>query len=249
MRHLLPSVAISLGLFSSQVIALQPAHAFRILDVQAAQAQGLNGAPISTIELPRGHSVNISFIESGQTIQSIWLDDPAHVVFNTDSPLCEFNSGNQGNCGGASIIRVRRLDTAIDFPDNASNDFVQANGVRSTLLTVIATDSQSRRFMYQFVLQLVPRGTAPYTAIRIVPGSTRPPGVVIQQAQNRLTQIRRGLQVAQQQNLIDTSSPEWPRLQQFLSLAGSGELSLEEAVTQSGVSRQFINRLASIGSR
>lgn len=234
--HVLGAIAIASLTFSRPVLA------FRVLDVQAAHAQGQNGVPITTIAVPRGHSINISFIESGHYIQSIWLDDPSRVVFNTDVPLCA--EDGQGSCGSASIVRVRQLEIPIGFPTNASSNFG-----RNTIMTIVATDAQNQRYLYQFVLELTPQTTAPYAAVRIVPSSTRSPGVVLRQTQDRLTQVQRGLQIAQQQDLLDTSSPEWPKLQQFIQLTSTGERSLEDAISQSGVSRQLIDRLAVIGSQ
>ena len=234
--HLFGAIAIASLTFA------RPALAFRVIDIQAAHAQGQNGTPIATIAVPRGHSINISFIESGHYIQSIWLDDPSRVVFNTDAPLC--GQSAQGSCGSASIVRIRQLETPINFPGNASSHFG-----RSTVMTIIATDAQNQRYLYQFVLELTPQNTAPYTAVRIVPTATRPLGVVLRQTQDRLTQVQRGLQIAQQQDLLDTGSPEWPKLQQFIQLTSTGERSLEDAISQSGVSRQLIDRLAAMGSQ
>ncbi|MEM6255066.1 MAG: hypothetical protein AAF821_19290 [Cyanobacteria bacterium P01_D01_bin.156] len=225
-------------IFSSPAVALQ------VLELPLAQLQG-NTLPI--LSIPRGHSITLSFIESGHRIQSVWLDDPSHLVFNTDTPLC--TQSTQRDCGSASVIRIRQLAHGIDFPANAANQFPNGSG-HSTLMTLVATDPHNQPVLYSVVLHMSPQSTATYATIRVVPNPPyTPPGIVRRQVQTRLTEIRRGLQQAQQQQLMDTQHPEWSNLQSFLSLASTGTLSLNEAIAQSGVSRALINRLAAIGTQ
>ena len=227
------------------------AQAFRVLDIQSANAQGLNGAEFPTITVPKGHTITLTFHPTDHFVQSIWLDDPSWVVVSTDTPLCQQVNGGQtqGGCGYASVMRIRQLSHPISFTPNERTRIVQRNGGIHTILTVLAADSNGEQYVYQFVLELINSSTNTYSVVRIIPTDTRPPGVIISQSQNRLAQIRRGLQRAQQQALIDTSSPEWGKLQAFLEFASSGQITVENAISQSGVSREFVNRLASMGAQ
>ncbi|MEM9485818.1 MAG: hypothetical protein AAGA83_19235 [Cyanobacteria bacterium P01_F01_bin.116] len=237
-----------LGVISGVTLTFSPvALALQVLDLPLSQLQSNN---LPTLSVPRGHSITLSFIDSGHHIQSVWLDDPSHLVFNTDTPLCA--QPNQRDCGSASVIRIRQLAQGIDFPVNAGNQFPNGNrpgSGHSTLMTLVATDSQNQPVLYSVVLNVVPQSTATYATIRVVPDRPySPPGIVRRQVQTRLAEIRRGLQQAQQQQLMDTQHPQWAKLQSFLSLASTGNLSLNDAIAQSGVSRALIDRLAAMGN-
>ena len=235
------------AVWASLAISVPSTWALQVLELPISQIQGQNGAALTTLSIPRGHSITLSFIASGHRIQSVWLDDPSNLVFNTDTPLC--GQTNQGDCGSASVIRIRQLANAIDFPANAGNQFPGSAHGHSTVMTIITTDAQNQQVLYSFVLDVIPQATTPYAAIQIVPDRPyEPPGIVRRQVQTRLAEIRRGLQQAQQQQLIDTQSPEWSKLQNFLALASSGNLSLNDAISQSGVSRALIDRLAAMGA-
>lgn len=238
-KHIVPLV------ISGVTLALSPAAlALQVLELPLSQLQGTN---LPTVSIPRGHSITLSFIESGHQIQSVWLDDPSHLVFNTDTPLC--TQPNQGDCGSASVIRIRQLAQGIDFPANAGNQFPNGSG-HSTLMTLVATDHQNQPVLYSVVLNISPQSTASYATIRVVPDRPySPPGIVRRQVQTRLAEIRRGLQQAQQQQLMDIQHPQWTKLQTFLSLASTGNLSLNDAIAQSGVSRALIDRLAAMGAQ
>lgn len=221
------------------------AFALQVLELQLSQLQGNN---LPTLSVPRGHSITLSFIDTGHRIQSVWLDDPSRLVFNTDIPLC--SQPNQRDCGSATIIRIRQLTDGIDFPANAVNQFPGASSGRSTVMTLVATDGQNQPVLYSVVLNVVPQATTTYATIRVVPDTPyEPPRIVRRQVQTRLAEIRRGLQQAQQQQLMDTQHPEWARLQTFLSLAATGNLSLNDAIAQSGVSRALIDHLANLGTQ
>ena len=249
MKPLLSLLQLSLGLCLWGNTALV-AQAYRVLDIQSANAQGLNSAEFPSITVPKGHTITLSFIPSGHFIQSIWLDDPSWVVLSTDTPLCQQVDGrpSQGNCGYASVVRIRQLAHPISFSPNERTRILH-DGNFNTMLTVLAADQTGERFVYQFVLDLSHSHTNPYSTVRIIPTDNRPPGLIRSQAQNQLLQIRRGLQRAQQQQLIDASSPEWSKLQAFFEIASSGRMTVENAIAQSGVSREFVNRLASMGAQ
>ena len=239
-KRLIPVAIAGIPLgFAPTALALQ------VLDLPLSQLQSTR---LTTLSIPRGHSITVSFIDSGHRIQSVWLDDPSHLVFNTDTPLCA--QATQRDCGSASVIRIRQLAQEINFPANAGNQFPSSAGGHSTVMTLVATDSQNQPVLYSVVLNVVPQSTATYATIRVVPDRPySPPGIVRRQVQTRLAEIRRGLQQAQQQQLMDTQHPQWTKLQSFLALAATGNLSLNDAIAQSGVSRALIDRLASMGTQ
>lgn len=100
----------------------------KTLSVTNAQAQGRNKA--TSVKVWPGYGLNISFIETGESIIKAWLDDPSRLAMDLD-----------GKDGLASVVHLRRIKPDQGLPLMSSKD-------GSTLLTVI-TESDAGRKLYQ----------------------------------------------------------------------------------------------------
>jgi hypothetical protein len=109
----------------------------------SCQAQGLGGA-IPTINISYQQGTNLSFIQAGEVIKKVWLNDPSQVTMDFDGPVCmQFGpKPNTGDCknSAANVIQLRRIKK-LNIPGlpNTSN----------TLLTVV-TEGQGRNKLYTF---------------------------------------------------------------------------------------------------
>lgn len=115
------------------------------LQVSNQQAQGQN-KPLSVKVWP-GYGLNLSFIETGETIIKAWLDDPSRIAMDLD-----------GVNAVASVVHLRRIESDPGVPLMSSQD-------GATLLTVI-TQSDRGRKLYQ--IRIVPAEGAPdYFAVNV----------------------------------------------------------------------------------
>jgi hypothetical protein len=111
----------------------------------SCQAQGLGGVTPS-IDIWYHQGTNLSFIQTGETIKKVWLNDPSQVTIDFDGPMCmqfgQERNVNQGDCqnSAAHVIQLRRI------PKLKIPGLVNAN---STLLTVV-TEGQGKNKLYAF---------------------------------------------------------------------------------------------------
>ena len=120
--------------------------------IPSAQAEGKQGS-LPVITLGPGYGVNISFLDTGDTIFRAWLDDPSKISVDFDRQLGQ---------GGASIIHLKRINP-LSLPSVARSE---SGG---TLLTVVTQRGTSKR-LYQFKISLA--GTSKYTLYRVTPSSS-----------------------------------------------------------------------------
>ncbi|WP_341526916.1 hypothetical protein WKK05_30980 [Nostoc sp. UHCC 0302] len=111
----------------------------------SCQAQGLGGV-VPTIEVSYKQGTNLSFIQSGEVIKKVWLNDPSQVTIDFDGPVCmQFGQDantNAGDCqkSAANVMQLRRIPKLkIPGLPNTSN----------TLLTVV-TEAQGKSKLYTF---------------------------------------------------------------------------------------------------
>ncbi|MBW4610722.1 MAG: hypothetical protein KME22_26790 [Hassallia sp. WJT32-NPBG1] len=129
----------------------------------SCQAQGLGGAtPIIDIWYQQG--TNLSFIQAGETIKKVWLNDPSQVTIDFDGPMCmqfgQDRNVSQGDCknSAANVIQLRRIQKLkIAGLPNTSN----------TLLTVI-TEKQGKTKLYAFRV-IYGEGSPEYSTLAIFP--------------------------------------------------------------------------------
>ncbi|GAB1541319.1 hypothetical protein NUACC21_39900 [Scytonema sp. NUACC21] len=166
-----------LSLFFSTAILLLAGRALAensvLRSIFSCQAQGLGGAiPQITVWFQQG--TNLSFIQTGETIKKVWLDDPSQVTLDFDGPVC-MQFGQQGSETGdcensaASVIHLRRIKK-LDIPGLPNTN--------STLLTVV-TEKQGQRKLYTFRV-IYSNGTPEYNTLAVfadVPSASTTPCV------------------------------------------------------------------------
>jgi hypothetical protein len=193
-------------------------------------------AQLQTVEVWPGHGVSVSFYETGEVIQRVWLDDPSRILMDVDG--CLQGLSDRSNCkdSGAGLIHLRQINP-VSIPGMPT----AKNGAH---LTVITQSSAGTRQVYNFRV-LTGKGTPRYSTISITPDVTRkeaPPADSI-----IVTSITRGLQVAAEKRWITPSNPLWQKLQQLIQELQSGK-NLTSAAESVKVSPQLIERLLQLGS-
>jgi len=127
----------------------------------SCQAQGLGGAtPIINIWYQQG--TNLSFIQAGETIKKVWLNDPSQVTIDFDGPMCmqfgQERNVSQGDCknSAANVIQLRRIQKLkiAGLPDTSN-----------TLLTVV-TEKQGKTKLYAFRV-IYGEGSPEYSTLAI----------------------------------------------------------------------------------
>ncbi|MGB3642697.1 MAG: hypothetical protein WBA39_34700 [Rivularia sp. (in: cyanobacteria)] len=197
-------------------------------------ATGNSESEIPLIELSPGYGVNISFIPTGETVEKVWLDNPAIAYEDVDGCL----SGLGKECeseSGATVLHLRRIKPL---------DFKQLPSSNSSLLTVVTKGEKRRVYLFRVAMG---DKTPKLHTIEITPTKEElnTDRFLITHIEN-LQLIKRGLVVAKQQRLISQESRVWRRLQNFLVSARAGE-QINVAALKSGISMQLVNRLIELG--
>jgi len=243
-------VTLLVGLSALSVVSTaSPALAEKaaVLRVSSQTAEGTTQTGMQRLVLGT-QGLNLSFLRLNESVQKVWLDNPSRVVIDFDGCLAGGGLGGGDNsrtsaCGGASIIRLRQLPQAIDFPKGI---FADGN---STQLTVITTASGTRK-VYQFQLVLA-GGMPPYSMVEIVPSPSPAPAQLVsisqEYQQTVLRQLSNGLAIAEAKNQLDTTSVAYQQLTATIALMQSGK-PFAEAVQQTGVPNALVNRLRSYGN-
>jgi hypothetical protein len=136
---------IALAVVIALLLWPSPSVLAKTLSVTNAQAQGRNKA--TSVKVWPGYGLNISFIETGESIIKAWLDDPSRIAMDLD-----------GKDGAASVVHLRRIKPDQGLPLMASQD-------GATLLTVI-TESETGRKLYQIKVLPVD-GVPDYYALNV----------------------------------------------------------------------------------
>jgi len=208
--------------------------------------------PLSTINLPLGHTVNLNFIPSGEIIRQVHLDDRSRVVASFDSPLCPYSATGDGSCrAGATVVYLRQISKPIAFGQREIASY-GAEGHSNSMMTIITTRPDgSNRKLYQFELRYLTGSTATRT-IQITTGTPRSSPSLLPRAsprsvapQARIQKIREGLAIAASRNLILPDSAIRPHLKSFFTLIESGK-SFDDAVIQSEIPPEFLDWLQSL---
>jgi hypothetical protein len=127
----------------------------------SCQAQGLGGAT-PTIDIWYQQGTNLSFIQAGETIKKVWLNDPSQVTIDFDGPMCmqfgQDRNVNQGDCqnSAAHVIQLRRIPK-LNIPGLPNT--------KNTLLTVV-TEAQGKTKLYAFRV-IYSEGNPEYSTLAI----------------------------------------------------------------------------------
>jgi hypothetical protein len=241
---LLLSIALAIPIPAAQATIVQT--------LPSSDLQGENGLP--TIRLPLGHTVNLSFIPSGEIVRQVHIDDRSRVVVSFDSPLCPYSSAGDGSCrAGATVIYLRQISNPIAFGQRSIASY-GAEGYSNSMMSVITTRPDgSNRKLYQFELRYLSGSTATRT-IQITNAQPRPSPLPQSRAaprplplapQARIQKIREGLAIATARNLILPDSAIRTNLKSFFTLIESGK-SFDDAVAQSEIPTEFLDWLQSL---
>lgn len=210
---------------------------------QITQSQALGKTEIiPIIHVWIGSGINLNFLETGEKIERVWLDDPSRLVVDFDDPNC-----HQGNCS-AMVIHLKRINP-VNFPELPKSN--------STLLSVI-TYTENDRKLYQFKIAYG-QGNPEYYTVSIIPQAPSAPPLPGLKSEPSieltiggratLVDVERGLSIAKSKGLISSDLANQTleyRVLEFISLARNG-LSVAEASAQAGVSLRAIARLGELG--
>ena len=189
------------------------------------------------VHLAPGFGVNLSFVNSQETIEKIWLDNPAFVTVSADGCLYGLNQ----NCAsvGAKILHLRRINP------------LNLEGIpksRKTLLTVITRDRRNNPQLYLFTIQ---PSSQPKTLVFDIQ-KERPKEVVAEKIKTPivdyflLAAIERGIKVSLEEGWLEPRSELTHNLRHFSSLLGKGYQEAEAAEI-AGISLPLVNRLKDLG--
>ncbi|AFZ02063.1 hypothetical protein [Calothrix sp. PCC 6303] len=155
----LPSLIIAtlITLFIGKAVANNAV----LRSIFSCQAQGLGGVT-PTIDIWYQQGTNLSFIQAGETIKKVWLNDPSQVTIDFDGPMCmQFGQDrniNQGDCqnSAARVIQLRRIPK-LNIPGLPNT--------KNTLLTVV-TEAQGKTKLYAFRV-IYNQGSPEYSTLAI----------------------------------------------------------------------------------
>jgi hypothetical protein len=149
---------IAIAAVIALLLGSSPSAWAKTLSVTNAQAQGRSKA--TSVKVWPGYGLNISFIETGESIIKAWLDDPSRIAMDLD-----------GKDGAASVVHLRRIKPDQGLPLMTSQD-------GSTLLTVI-TESETGRKLYQIKV-IAADGAPDYYALNVGAAPGAKPRMVAQ---------------------------------------------------------------------
>ena len=214
-----------------------------VLKISAETAQGTTQSGQQRLVLGL-QGVNLSFLNTNETIQKVWLDNPSRVVIDFDGCLSTSGqSGSGSSCSGASIVRLRQLPERIDFPKGFFADS------STSQLTVVTTGGTNRK-IYQFQLVLS-GGIPPYSTIEIIPSPPPAPAQLTsisqEYQQTVLRQLSKGLAIAESKQMLDKQSLAYQQMVATIALMQGGK-PFAEATKQTGVPNALLDRLRALGS-
>lgn len=152
--NLLPAAAVIFSAAMLLIAGRAVADNAVLRSMFSCQAQGLGGVT-PTLPVSYQQGTNLSFIQAGETIKKVWLNDPSQVTIDFDGPMCmqfgQERNMSTGDCknSAANVIQLRRI-AKLNIPGLPSTD--------NTLLTVI-TEGQGKTKLYTF--RLTYQKTAP----------------------------------------------------------------------------------------
>lgn len=214
--------------------------------VSISEATGQSGASPPRIELSPGYGVNISFIQTGEIVEKVWLDNPSFATLDVDGCLVGLGSaGSRSQSGesqcqqkGAKVLHLRRINP-VNFPGLPKTN--------STLLTAVTNSSSGQRlYLFRVTIGL---SEPQYHTLEIVPNS-RADGNNSYHSNvysNSDWQVfKRGLTVAVSRGLVRQGQPLYTRIQNFIHLVQAGK-EIEFAASTSGISIDLVRRLGELG--
>lgn len=120
--------------------------------------------PTEEIRLYPNKGVSITYFQSGQTIETVWLDNKSRILLSSDGCLAVLNP----KCvkSSATMLHLSRLATSLF-----------ANKSNHSAMTVVTINGRGQRYTYRYDLEVVDR-PAPEDALTLVEYVTPPPAPV-----------------------------------------------------------------------
>jgi hypothetical protein len=223
---------IAFGL--STIILTNPSYAQpAILTVSSSQGTGLNSRAID-VKVWTGRATAIDFSRVDEQITQIFLADPSHFTYATDTAL---------ESGQATTVFLRQIQP-LKFPN------LTTTTITNLFIKTKTSDGKTR--LYTFNLQKS-KGTPNYSGIAISNQTPNPLGVepTLQVGSFRratINDIERGLVDAIRKGYTLPSDPVVSKVREFIALArNSSDKSLLEVAQNAKVSLPLLTELGLLG--
>jgi hypothetical protein len=206
------------------------AHAGTVKTVFANSLDGGSGTR-STVTLWKGPGLNLSFIDTGESVRAIWLDDPSRIAWKTDCPR-----ESVGECR-PQVIHLNQIQPLA---------FKGLTKGADTLITIETERADGSRHLYPIHV-LFGSGTPGYDTLMVQSDSKAVALIELSDLRRAsLEDLQKGLASQEQLRIIKRSDPLYSRIQSFIVLVRNGE-TVANASSSAGVSMTLINHLAQIG--
>ena len=187
----------------------------------SSQGAGIRQQEPEIIRLAPGYGVNLSWLQTNETIKKVWLDNPSFIVLDADGCL----DGLSRNCtGDAKVLHLRRIER-LNLPHIPRNNH--------SLLTVV-TDAGF------YLFKVIPSSTPHHLVYKVLPTPQPRDSSVF------YTAITKGIRVAKREGyLIEGSELESKLNILTKQLQFGGDL--EEIAQSQNISAEIISRLIELG--
>jgi hypothetical protein len=218
----------------STILLTTPSHAQpAILTVSASQARGLNSRAID-VKVGTGRATAIDFSGVDEQITQIFLADPSHFTYATDTPL---------ESGQATTVFLRQIQP-LKFPNLTTTNL--------TNLFIKTRTSDGEAHLYTFNLK---KSNSPpnYSGLSI---SKQTPNLAVVEPtlqvgsfrRATINDIERGLLSAIRQGYTPASDPVVTKVREFIALArNTSNQSLLEVAQNTKVSLSLLTELGLLG--
>jgi hypothetical protein len=218
----------------STIFLATPSHAqSAILTVNASEARGLNSKAIN-IEVWNGRATAIDFSGINERITQIFLADPTHFTYATDTPL---------DSGQATTVFLRKIQP-LKFPNLTTTNI--------TNLFVKTKTSDGKAHLYTFNLKKS-NSLPTYSGLSISNQTPNPQGIeptikVDSFRRATINDIERGLVSAIRKGYTPPSDPVVTKVREFIALARNiSDKSLVEVAQTTKVSLPLLTELGLLG--
>ena len=212
--------------------------------VSAQTVRGTHDTGLFEVKLSETVPVNLSFSQTGEVIEQLWLNDPSRVAVSFFGCLASATFGTSpctGGQQGTQILHLSQLRHPLDFDENLTT--------RGDPILTLVTSGSSGYTIYQIKLKLGGESTPPYATIEVLPSAPPAPAqyqlVTREYQQEILRQLSQGLAIAEAQGLVDTASSAYESVRSAIALMQSGT-TYAEAITQTNTPRQLVDRLRAL---
>ena len=187
----------------------------------SSQGAGIRQQKPEVIRLAPGYGVNLSWLQTNETIKKVWLDNPSFVVLDADGCL----EGLSNNCSGnANVLHLRRIER-LNLPHIPRNNH--------SLLTVV-TDAGF------YLFKIIPSNTPDYLVYKVLPTPQPNDSSIF------YTTLTKGIRVAKREGYLVSGSNLESKLNVLVrELQFGGDL--QKIMQSQNISPEIITRLIELG--